>query len=110
VLNKRWRKGTVYVIMKYLYVILVVLFLVCLFPMPYGYYSIVRIVAMLSFAYLAFKKYQSGQEGLAVVFIGLAILFQPIVKIPLGRTLWNIIDVIVAIGLIVLFLKENKSE
>jgi len=83
---------------------------VCLFPMPYGYYSIVRIVAMLSFAYLAFKKYQSRQQGLMVVFIGLAILFQPIVRIPLGRTLWNIVNVVVAIGLVILFLKERNTD
>jgi len=78
--------------------------------MPYGYYSIVRIVAMLSFVYLAFNKYQSRQQGLMVVFIGLAILFQPIVKIPLGRTLWNIVDVVVALGLIILFLKERNAN
>jgi len=70
----------------------------------------VRIVAMLSFVYLAFKKYQSRQQGLMVVFIGLAILFQPIVKIPLGRTLWNIVDVVVALGLIILFLKERNAN
>jgi len=78
--------------------------------MPYGYYGIVRVVAMLSFAYLAFKKYQSEQQGLMIVFVGLAILFQPIVKIPLGRTLWNIVDVVVAIGLVLLCLKERNAD
>jgi hypothetical protein len=35
-----------------------------------------------------------------VVFVILALLFQPFFKIALGRTLWNIVDVIVGIGLI----------
>jgi len=30
----------------------------------------------------------------------LALLFQPFFKISLGRTLWNIVDVIVGIGLL----------
>ena len=34
------------------------------------------------------------------LFIGLAILFQPIEKLALGRTLWNFIDVAVAIFLV----------
>jgi hypothetical protein len=35
-----------------------------------------------------------------IVYIALAVLFQPLFKIALGRTLWNIIDVIVGIGLL----------
>lgn len=32
--------------------------------------------------------------------IALAILFQPFIKIALGRTIWNIVDVIVGVGLL----------
>jgi hypothetical protein len=40
----------------------------------------------------------------------LAILFQPFFKIALGRALWNVIDVVVGIGLIVsLFKSDNKK-
>lgn len=73
--------------------------------MPYGYYGIVRIVAMLSFSWFAYKNYVSKKELLMMTFIGLAILFQPFVKIPLGRNLWNVVDVVVAMGLIILCLK-----
>jgi len=46
-----------------------------------------------------------------IVYICLAILFQPIFKIPLGRLLWNIVDVIVGLGLIVsIFLKKPKES
>jgi hypothetical protein len=44
------------------------------------------------------------------VFGILAMLFQPMYKIALGRTVWNIVDVIVAIFFIVMFFFERKRE
>lgn len=37
---------------------------------------------------------------MVIVFVALAVLFQPVAKISLGRQVWNIMDVIVAVGLI----------
>ena len=45
-----------------------------------------------------------------LVFITLALLFQPIYKIVLGRAIWNAVDVIVAAFLIVLFFVERRLE
>ena len=53
--------------------------LLCLAPMPYGYYM-------------------------------LALLFQPIYKIALGRVTWNVIDMLVAVLLIALFVLEKRLE
>lgn len=39
-----------------------------------------------------------------------ALLFQPFVKVALGRTMWNVVDVVVAIGLIVLYYKERNQS
>jgi hypothetical protein len=44
------------------------------------------------------------------VFILLAILFQPFEKIALGRTLWNVVDVIVAMGLIISMFAKNSEK
>ena len=62
---------------------------------------------MIVFAVYAYTYYEKKNEKLAIVFLSLAILFQPLLPIHLGRTLWNIIDVIVAIFLVVLYFKEN---
>jgi uncharacterized membrane protein YqaE (UPF0057 family) len=35
-------------------------------------------------------------------------LFLPFIKIALGRVMWNIVDVIVAVLLIVLWVKEKR--
>ena len=47
---------------------------------------------------------------LAIMFGTLALLFQPFVKVALGRTMWNVVDVVVAIGLIVLYYKERNQS
>ncbi len=35
------------------------------------------------------------------IYIALALLFQPLIKIALGRSIWNIVDVIVGACLII---------
>ncbi len=90
--------------------ILAALLLLCLAPMPYGYYQLVRFVSMVAFAVMAYQYYVKKQEMCAVAFGALALLFQPFVKIALGRTMWNIVDVIVAILLIVIWYKERKEK
>ena len=79
-----------------LYGAIVVLLLLCLLDMPYGYYSFVRFAAAAAFCYFAYIASQSENKERMILFIALAVLFQPLLKIPLGRTIWNIVDVIVA--------------
>ena len=96
--------------MKYIKLILSALFLLCLAPMPYGFYSLIRFVAMVAFAIYAYVYYEKKNNELAIAFLSLAILFQPLLPIYLGRMLWNIVDVIVAIFLVVLYFKERKHK
>jgi hypothetical protein len=88
-----------------------ILLLLCLADMPYGFFQLVRFLSLIGFGILAFNSNQKGKQTETIIFIALAILFQPIIKISLGRTLWNIVDVIVVIGLILSLLSEsNKKE
>ena len=96
--------------MKILLIIMVALLLVCLVPMPYGYYQLVRFIAMAVFAYLAYEYYKVNRVGVCYIFVALALLFQPFFKVALGRTVWNIVDVIVAAFLMVLLLVDKKRE
>ena len=92
--------------MKKIYLFLAAMMLLCLAPMPYGYFQLVRFLSMLVFGMMAFRYYQERKEWLAYACGTLALLFQPFYKIALGRTVWNIVDVIVAIGLLILFCYE----
>ena len=80
---------------------LAILFFLCLLDMPYGYYQLVRWVALVGFAILAYKSYEDENNVLVIVYCGLAILFQPLFKIALGREVWNVVDVVVGVGLLV---------
>ena len=96
--------------MTNLKLILAALLLLCLAPMPYGYYQLVRIVSMIAFAIMTYQYYENKKMPFAITFGGLVLLFQPFIKVAFGRTMWNVVDVIVAVGLIVLWWKEESSE
>jgi len=38
------------------------------------------------------------------------LLFQPFFKIALGRELWNVVDVVVGVGLLVSVFQEKKRK
>ena len=96
--------------LKVLYLVLAALLLLCLAPMPYGFYQLVRFVAMVMFAVFAYSYWGKDSKPLAVTFGALALLFQPFLKIFLGRVMWNIVDVLVALGLILLYFHERRNE
>lgn len=96
-------------IMSQLKLILAALLLLCLFHMPYGYYEFIRFAAMVSFAIMAYQYAEKDKGPLAMTFGVLALLFQPLFKIALGRAMWNVVDVVVAIGLVLLWFKEQKE-
>lgn len=92
-------------------VALIFILLACLLPMPYGYYQFVRFASLIIFACLALRYYEENKMSLAVTFGALVLLFQPFFKVALGRSMWNIVDVVVAIGLGILILsRNNKTE
>ena len=66
---------------------------------------------MIAFGVLAYQSSESENKTLLIVYGSLALLFQPFFKIALGRELWNVVDVIVALILIVsLFLNKQQSK
>lgn len=95
---------------KIIKVVLAVLLLLCLAKMPYGYYTLVRFIAFIGFVILAFVTYQKDNEidVTILLYIALALLFQPFAKVALGRTLWNIVDAVVGVGLLLTLANKKK--
>lgn len=90
---------------------LAILFFLCLLDMPYGYYQLVRFSGLVGFAILAYQANQQNKQAEMIIYGGLAFLFQPFFKIALGRQVWNIVDVVVAVGLILsLFVKSKQNN
>ena len=73
--------------------------LVALAPLPYGYYTLMRIVVCGAAAFIAYSTFsKEGSVSLWVLVMGgLAILFNPLIPIHLSRELWAPIDAISAV-------------
>ena len=79
---------------------LAVLLFFCLLDMPYGYYQFVRVAATCVFVLFTIQSYILKSNAMILIYVILAILFQPFEKIALGREVWNVMDVIVGVGLL----------
>ncbi len=91
-------------------IFLSLLLFLCLVNMPYGFYQFVRFAGLIGFAILAYQANQQGRQKEMIIYGSLALLFQPFFKIALGREIWNIVDVIVGIGLLIsIFMKPKES-
>jgi hypothetical protein len=96
---------------KAIKIILAILFFLCLADMPYGFYQFVRLTGLIGFAILAYQAHEQGRQTEMIIYVGLALLFQPFFKIALGRQMWNIVDVVVGIGLLIsIFMKPKESQ
>ncbi|MBM3186614.1 MAG: hypothetical protein FJZ67_09950 [Bacteroidetes bacterium] len=78
--------------------------------MPYGFYQFVRFAGLIGFAVLAYQANQHGRQTGMIIYGGLALLFQPFFKIALGRQMWNIVDVVVGLGLLMSIFLIPKSQ
>ena len=90
-------------------IVLAALFFLCLAKMPYGYYELVRFAGLIGFVFLAYQAQLQEKTNEVVVYIILALLFQPFFKLALGRMLWNAVDVVVGVGLILSIVKPSKK-
>ncbi len=95
---------------KTIKIVLAILFFLCLANLPYGYYQFVRFAALIGFSILAFQAKEKGRQGEMKIYILLALLFQPIFKIAIGRHLWNMVDIIVGIGLLISVIVSAKVK
>ncbi len=92
-------------------IVLAVSFFLCLADMPYGYYQFVRFAALVGFVILAYQAHEQGRQTEMIIYGGLALLFQPFFKVALGREIWNIVDVVVGIGILIsIFVQPKESQ
>ncbi len=76
--------------------IIAALLLLCLIDADYGFYQAMRTLVSFGFAFLAYIYYKSGDKNNAIIFLCLLILFQPLMKIGLGRGIWIVVDIATA--------------
>ena len=64
---------------------------------PYSYYILLRWITCISSILVAFQAFEKNIDWAKVVFIVIAILFNPLAPIYLSRSTWVPIDIITAI-------------
>jgi hypothetical protein len=77
------------------------LVIVAFFRLPYGYYTFLRIVVCIASIYTALRLFDWDYKWQTWVFVAVAVLFNPLIPVHLGRDIWIVIDFIVAVLMIV---------
>jgi hypothetical protein len=90
-----------------LFYIPIAILIVGVFPLPIGYYTLVRLIVTAAAAYIAWQTFmQNKQSGWVWIFAFVAILFNPLMPVYLNsKPLWIMIDLATA-GL---FLYSSKK-
>ena len=78
--------------------------------MPYNFYEIMRFLAMVGFCIIGYNAFKKGINTYMVIWFASALLINPFFKLALGRTLWNMIDVVWVILLLVSFVNVKSKK
>jgi hypothetical protein len=70
-------------------------------PLPYGYYTLLRLVAFGVFAFAAFVAHQRKNQVLPWFYGLFTVLFNPMIKIHLPREAWLFFDISAGVLLLV---------
>lgn len=79
----------------------------CLFNVPYGYFQFIRVAGCVGFIYLAYYEFQNKRNITGIFSVACALLLNPVFKIHFTRKIWNNIDLVIAIGLIIWVISES---
>lgn len=74
---------------------------------PYGYYILIRWVACAVFVYLAISAHRNSESGWVLLFVLSAGLYNPIIRVHLGRPIWLIVNIISICLLSASFLRKR---
>ncbi|PIV39883.1 MAG: hypothetical protein COS29_00215 [Candidatus Omnitrophica bacterium CG02_land_8_20_14_3_00__42_8] len=77
------------------------LFLAMFSSWPYGFFTLLRLVVFGTTVYLSWLAYKSERQSWTWVFGFIALIFNPLIPLHLGRDLWVVVDLLVAVFLII---------
>lgn len=89
---------------------LATMMIIALFPMQYGYYTLLRITAFSLFALLAYDSHIRSLKLLPWIFGFMAIIYNPVFKIHLLRETWEMINLLSAVLLIATIKHTSQKE
>lgn len=69
------------------------LLLIALLDMPYGYYQLLRVLIFCTSVYIAVQERGRDNEGWFWAFVACALVYNPVVKLSLGKEIWPVVNV-----------------
>ena len=85
-----------------LHLTLITFLIIALCPIhAYGFYVLLKLVICGGCAFLAGNASEEGRKNMVWVLGGLAVLYNPIVRFPLGREIWSVANIVTIIGLVI---------
>jgi len=91
-------------------IISIVMLLLALLPLPIGYYSLLRFVVCITTCFLAWQSYNIQKMPWMWTMGMIALIFNPLIPLYLGRELWFMVDIVVAIILGTFLFTHRKSK
>ena len=85
----------------------IVLLVLAVLPLPYGYYTLLRLVVCFTAVFLAWFSYKQQRIRWAWIMVFVAVVFNPVIAVHFGKELWIVIDLITAI-VFGIYLKKHK--
>ena len=93
-----------------LYAVPALMCLAALLPMPYGFYTLLRLVVTIAAVLVAYGWLQRDRSSFVpFAFGGIAILFNPLIPVHLSRAAWAPIDLAVAAAFLLAMLRAGKD-
>ncbi len=81
----------------------------CLLPLPYDLYTLIRLAAAVVAGCWAYVWFANGRSAAAIGACAVAVLFQPLFKIYLSRGTWNLLDIALIVLIYIFIIKPRRQ-
>lgn len=96
---------------KNILLVICCLLFMALFPMPYGYYTLLRLCVFCFAGYTFFQRYLKENFSLFnIVFLMIGLVYNPIIKIGFEKDVWICINLITLIFLLFCFFYRSENQ
>jgi len=87
----------------------IILLLIAMAHLPYGYYTLLRFAICGSAAWIAYTAYELNNRKWTWIMGFIAVLFNPFVKVHFDKETWTVIDNMVAVVYFICLFAMKKS-
>lgn len=85
-----------------------ILLCMALQPLPYGYYVLLKFIV----CFTCIKEIlvcSKHNVNTLLIFLALILLYNPIIKMPLGKPIWGFVNILTGIYFIYYLIKNKKN-